>query len=164
MDEATMQAGLLMESIQTQGRQVEAAIERLNVLAHGLDAIVRQEIRAAFVDEFQALGTASAQASRVLANVRRIASLRMLWFSLLASAVSCAVPLAITLWLLPSARELQQLRGEREALSTAILRLRQQGGRIDLRRCGPGERLCVRIDPQAPAYGAQADYRVVLGY
>jgi hypothetical protein len=49
-------------------------------------------------------------------------------------------------------------------MSAAIASLDERGGRIDLRRCGDSERWCVRVDRQAPVYGAQSDYYVLKGY
>jgi hypothetical protein len=164
MDDATMQAGLLMESVQAQSRQVDDAVDRLSTLAHGLDAVIRQEIRAAFAEEFQALGTASARASQALALVQRVASLRMLWFSVLASVGSCALPAGILWRALPSRTELQAMRSEQDALHASLQQLHRAGGHIELRHCGASERLCVRIDRGAPAYGAQGDYVIVKGY
>ena len=47
---------------------------------------------------------------------------------------------------------------------TDIARLTQQGGHVELRRCGAARRLCVRVDRGAPMYGEAADYLVVKGY
>jgi hypothetical protein len=35
---------------------------------------------------------------------------------------------------------------------------------MELRRCGDAQRLCVRVDRSAPAYGAGADFFIVKGY
>ena len=67
-------------------------------------------------------------------------------------------------WILPSPTELAALRAKRAELASNVARLEQHGARIDLRRCGAAERLCVRIDRHAPAYGEAADYLVVRGY
>jgi hypothetical protein len=45
-----------------------------------------------------------------------------------------------------------------------VMKLEQQGGRIDWRRCGDSRRLCVRIDRKAPTYGEKADYYVLENY
>jgi hypothetical protein len=164
MDESTMTAGLLMESIQAQGRQVESAIEGLAELTRGLDAVVRQELRSAFAEEFRALGDASARASQALIAVRKAASLRTLGLGTLMSLICSLGPLVSAWMLVPSRAELTRLRTEREALESAIARLHEQGAHVDLRRCGDARRLCVRVDRSALAYGEHAEYLVVQGY
>jgi hypothetical protein len=67
-------------------------------------------------------------------------------------------------WLLPSQSELATLRSKRDELASNVARLEQRGGRIDLRRCGGTDRLCVRVDRKAPVYGEAADYFVIRGY
>ncbi|MGH8327807.1 MAG: hypothetical protein ACRET2_13715, partial [Steroidobacteraceae bacterium] len=66
-------------------------------------------------------------------------------------------------WMLPSRSEVAALRARRDALAANIARLQQRGGSVDLRRCGARARLCVRVDRDAPAYGADADYLIVKG-
>jgi hypothetical protein len=67
-------------------------------------------------------------------------------------------------WLLPSPNEITALRATRDDLASAVARLEQRGARVDLRRCGGTNRLCVRVDRKAPAYGEAGDYLVVKGY
>ena len=66
--------------------------------------------------------------------------------------------------MLPSRAEIEGLRAARTELSASLARLAQQGGRMQLRRCGAAARLCVRIDRGAPLYGESADYAIVRGY
>ena len=72
--------------------------------------------------------------------------------------------LATAKWLLPSRAETAALHVRHEELVLAIMRLEQQGGRVDLRRCGDPGRLCVRVDRKAPVFGQNSDYLVVAGY
>jgi hypothetical protein len=164
MDESTMTAGLLMESIQAQGRQVELAIQRLAEHTRGLDAVVRQELRSAFAEEFRALGDASEHAAQALFAVRRAASLRTLGLGTLMGLLCSLGPLATAWMLVPAHTELVRLRTERAGLESAIERLHQQGAHVELHRCGEAERLCVRVDRTAPAYGEHSEYLIVQGY
>jgi len=159
-----MTAGLLMESVQAQQQHVDAAVERLMSLAQGLDAVVREAVRMAFAEEFQALGVASQRAAEALHAVRRIASLRMAAWSIVLAAGCSAVPVIVTLTVLPSRTELAGMRAQRDELASAVARLERAGGKVDLRRCGAANRLCVRIERDAPAFGAQSDYLIVKGY
>ena len=133
-------------------------------LARELGQAVRDEVRAAFLEEFEALGQAGRRAAEALDAVRRVASLRLgLW--VIVVVVCCSgIPLAIIRMALPSGAELVLLRRERDALEAQVEQLARRGGRIDLRRCGAGGRLCVRVEPAAPRYGADGDYYVLKGY
>jgi hypothetical protein len=74
------------------------------------------------------------------------------------------IPLSLACWIIPSRSEISALRARHDELATKIANLEQRGGRIDLRRCGDGARLCVRVDRKAPTYGEQSDYLIVRGY
>ena len=164
MDDATMRLGLLMEAAQAQQKVAESAVERLATLGREIDVVVREELRRAFAEEFQALCAASRHASEALHAVRQAAGLRIASWSVAVAAICSTIPVAVAWSVLPSRGELLRLRAERDELSTSVGRLQQQGGRIDLRRCGDANRLCVRIDRQAPPYGEQSDYLVLKGY
>jgi hypothetical protein len=56
------------------------------------------------------------------------------------------------------------LRTKHDELASKIALLEERGGRVDLRRCGDGARLCIRVDRQAPVYGEKSDYLIVRGY
>ena len=133
-------------------------------LARELEQTVRDEVRAAFLEEFEALGQAGRRAAEALDAVRRVASLRLaVWASIVIVCCS-AIPLAIVHISLPTRAELIRLRNERDALVAEVERLKQQGGRIDLRRCGGEGRLCARVEASAPRYGSNGDYMVLKGY
>lgn len=135
-----------------------------DALARELGQAVRDEVRAAFLEEFEALGEAGRRATEALNAVRRVASLRLaLWSAVV--VVSCSViPIAVMRVALPTRAELIRLRSERDTLERQVTQLSEQGGRIDLRRCGAGGRLCVRVERTAPRYGADGDYYVLRGY
>ena len=164
MPELTVKLGLLLEAAEAHERLAAGALERLREHAAGLDAIVREEIRSTLVDELQELFADGRRAAGALRAIGRAASLRIAAFSLAVAAASTAIPLAITWWTLPSHADLAALRLTREQLAANIARLAEHGGRVELRRCGANERLCVRVDRSAPAYGVTADFLVVKGY
>ena len=139
-------------------------LEMLGVLTRGLDQIIRQEIRGALVEEFQALGDAGRCAAQALQAVRRVASVRTALWAVAVVVVCALVPLAVSWVVLPSRAQLQSLRATRDQLEANVALLERRGGRIDLRRCGPAGRVCVRIDRAAPAFGPGADYLIVKGY
>ncbi len=153
-----------MEAAEQHQQQAQVAIERLAAMAQGLDQVVRQEIRTAFAEEFQMLGVASRRAAEALHSVRRAASVRVALWAVAVTAACSAIPVAIAWAVLPSRAELLQARHERDELAATVARLREQGGAIDLRRCGSAARLCVRVERSGPAYGARADYLIVAGY
>jgi hypothetical protein len=80
------------------------------------------------------------------------------------AALACAVPLAAAWWLLPSRGEVAALGAHRDALAAEIARLEGQGARMELRRCGAAQRLCVRIDRKAGSFGDRGDFLVLQGY
>lgn len=159
-----MKLGLLLESAQAQQALAESLLETLKAHLSELPHLAREEIRATLVEELHALGEDSRQAAETLRQLRHVANLRVVLWSVGMAALSCAVPLAAAWWLLPSPREIESLRARREALAAAVAALAQQGGRVELRRCGAAQRLCVRVDRNAPAFGAAGEYLIVKGY
>jgi len=164
MDDTTMQLGLLMEAAQTHQKSAESSLRKLKAATNDLAAIVRDEVRIVIVNELQSLEADSKRASHALREVQRAATLRVLIWSVGITTLCSAIPLFLTCWLIPSHGEIAVLRARHDELTTRIASLEERGGRIDLRRCGAGARLCVRVDRKAPSYGEQSDYLVVRGY
>lgn len=159
-----MKLGLLMETAEAHRAFAEAALERLREHTAGLDAIVREEIRATLTEELSALGEDGRRAAQSLRALKRAASLRLAAWSIAVTALSAAIPFAAAWWVLPSRAEIASLRATRDELAGNIGRLAQQGGRVELRQCGAARRLCVRVDRGAPPFGEASDYRVLKGY
>jgi hypothetical protein len=164
MEENTIKVGLLMEAAQAQQALAEAALEKLNAHTRELDTVVRDEIRHTLVEELQVLGNESRRAAEALRSLGRSVNLRVAIWSVGLTLLCTAIPVAATWWLLPSQGEVAALRTKRDELASSITRLEQRGARVDLRRCGGTNRLCVRIDRKAPVYGEDGDYFVVKGY
>ena len=164
MDETTMKLGLLMEAAQTHQKSAESSLKKLRATASELAGIVREEVRHVVIEEFQSLAADSKRASDALHKVQRAANVRALLWSLGMTVLCSAIPLVLACWIIPSRAEISALRTQHDELATQIARLEERGGRIDLRSCGDGARLCVRVDRKAPTYGEQSDYLVVRGY
>jgi hypothetical protein len=164
MDDTTMKLGLLMEAAQTHQKSAESILKKLRATASELAGIVREEVRNVVIEEFQSLATDSKRASDALHKVQRAANVRGLVWSVGITMLCSAIPLAMTCWVIPSRKEISALRAKHDELATKIASLEERGGRIDLRRCGDGARLCVRVDRKAPTYGEQSDYLIVRGY
>jgi hypothetical protein len=160
----TMKFGLLMEAAHAQQSLAETALEKLRSHMGGLDSIVRDEIRRTLVEEIQVLGDESRRAAESLRRLGRSANIRMALWSVGLTLVCSIVPMLTQWWFMPSQSELVSLRSKRDDLASNVARLEQRGGRIDLRRCGGTDRLCVRVDRAAPVYGEAGDYFVVKGY
>lgn len=164
MEDLTLRIGLLLEAIETQRTDASAAVAQLQAHSAGLDAVVRDEIRAVMSAELHAL---SEQGQRTALSLRAAARAtllsRGLWSAAIA-ALAAAAPLLLSCWLLPSHQEIAALRAERDELTARLEQLARQGARAQLRRCGSEQRLCVRIDRRAPRYGTAADYYVIQGY
>lgn len=164
LNDATLQAGLLMESAQAHQRLAESQLEKLRMHTQDLDGVVRDEIRQTLIQELSMLTAETMRATQALQKVRRGAARREVMWSLGLTALCALAPLAVARWALPSPGEIAALRAQRDDLSSNIAKLKAQGAGIDWRRCGEGKRLCVRIDRKTPSYGDKADYYVIQGY
>jgi hypothetical protein len=164
VDDATVKLGLLMEAAQTQQQLAAAALARLDEHTRGLDAVVRDTVSGTMVQEMQGLADDSRRTAQALRELRRAAAGRVALLSAGLAALSAAIPLAFTWWLLPSRGEVTALRATQAELAANVARLTAQGGRVQLRHCGASRRLCVRVERAAPAYGESADFLVVKGY
>ncbi len=164
MNEDLMKLGLLMEAAYAQQALAESTLERLRAHLGDLDDIVREEIRRAFVEELHLFGEESKRAAESLRRLGRYANTRVVLWSVGLTLLCAAIPMCADWWFLPSQSELSALRSKRDDLAASVARLEQRGGRVDLRRCGGTDRLCVRVDRKAPVYGDAADYFVVKGY
>jgi len=164
MSDEAMRLGLLMEAAHAQQRLGQESLERLAAHTRELDVIVRDEIRRTIAEELGSVANESRRAVESLQRMRRAANMRVLLWTVSIAAVCSAVAMGEMWWMLPSQSEVATLRARRDALAANIARLQQRGGSVDLRRCGAHARLCVRVDREAPAYGAGADYLIVKGY
>lgn len=163
-DTDTMKFGLLMESAQAHQRLAEAHLEKLKAHTQDLDGVVRDEIRRTLIAELQTLTADSDRAARALREMKRAANLRGVVWNVGIAFLCTAVPTAVTTWVLPSPATIAALRAQQAALSQSVVRLTEQGGKAEWRRCGEAARLCVRVDRSAPVYGEKADYYIVKGY
>ncbi|MBS0579545.1 MAG: hypothetical protein JSR36_09810 [Proteobacteria bacterium] len=164
MEESQLKIGLLMEAAEAHQATALAAIESLREQCTGLDAVVREEIRATLLEELAALHRNSQLAAESLRALAHRANRRFLALGLVLMTLACATPVALSWWLLPTPAELAALHARSELMGANVARLRAAGGAADLRRCGTAQRLCARIDRSAPPYGEAADYRVLQGY
>ena len=164
MDDTTMKLGLLMEAAQAQQKAAESSLKKLKAATNELATVVREEVHRVVMEELHSLADESKRASDALRTVRRTANVRALMWSVGTTLLCSAIPLALACWTIPSRAEIAALRAKHDELATQIANLEKRGGRIDLRRCGDGARLCVRVDRKAPIYGEQSDYLIVRGY
>ncbi len=164
MEDTTMKIGLLMEAAQAQQKAAESSLRKLKTAASELAVVVREEVHRVLLEQIHSLSEDSKRASDALYAVRRAANLRMAAWSVGTTVLSSLIPLALGWWIVPSRADISALREKHDELVAKIANLEQRGGRIDLRRCGEGGRLCVRVDRKAPTYGQQSDYLIVRGY
>ena len=164
MDDTTMKLGLLMEAAQANQKAAESSLKKLKAAANDLAAVVREEVHRVVMEEFHSLAADGKRASDALHAAQRAANVRALVWSVGMTLLCSAIPLGLACWVIPSRAEIAALRARHDELVTRIANLQERGGRIDLRRCGDGARLCVRVDRKAPMYGEQSDYLIVRGY
>lgn len=163
MMDATLDGAPLGEGMRLDERRIGEAIGRLETLVQSLDPIVRDEIRAAFCEEFAMLGSASQSAAQALHAVRRTASVRLALWAIGVTAACAAMPAILAWKVLPSPSEIARLRRERASLTASLAQLERAGAKVDLRRCGARRQLCVRVERDGPVYGTHADYLLVKG-
>lgn len=159
-----MKLGLLMETAQNQQALAASALEHLRAHAGALDGVVRDEIRNTVIEQLREVADDSRRAAHSLRTLQRVANLRIVAWTLGIALLAAAVPLGLAWWLLPSRAEVAALHVARVQLNAEVEALQARGGRAALRRCGAAQRLCVRVDRGAPAYGDGGDYFVIKGY
>ena len=159
-----MKAGLLMEAAQTQLRLADTSLKKLKAQVTDLGALVREEVRRTLTEELQAVSSDSRHAAEALRRLRRAAGLSLVVWSIAVTTLCAVVALLIAWWVLPSRAEIAALRSRRDEYVQALASLDRQGGRVELRSCGPSHRLCVRVDRRAPAFGEAAEFLIVKGY
>ncbi len=161
--EETVRLGLLLENAHAQQQGAAESIDQLHALVHGLDDVVRDEIRRTLIEELQGLDAEIAASITQLRRLRRVVSLRAAAWTI---GAAIAVPLLCSAALgamRPSIRRIGALDAQRAALERNLATLRAAGGVVDLRRCGRRRRWCVRVDRHAPRYGRRGDFAVVDG-
>jgi hypothetical protein len=164
MEDETLKLGLLMEAAQSQQTLAATILDRLREHTAGLDTIVREEIRTTLLEEMRALYEDSRRAAEALRRLQRTANLRLMVWSAAVFTLTSLVPCAIAWWLLPTRADVQALGAKRDELTANIARLARQGGNMDLRHCGTNQRLCVRVERNAPPYGEAGDFLIIKGY
>ncbi len=164
VDDSVMKLGLLLEGAQANQRLAEEALGKLQAHTGELARLARDEIRATMLEELHALGDDSRRAAETLRRLRYVADLRVALWTAGMAALACAVPLASLWWILPTRDEVAALSARREALETALTRLKAQGAEVELRRCGASQRLCVRVDRKSGVFGESGDFLIVKGY
>jgi hypothetical protein len=157
----TMQFGLLLDTAQAHQKSAEEHLQALKTHTRDLDAIVRDEIRRTLVEELQLLTAEIDKALRALKALGRAAAARAAAWSVGLAALGTLIPGLLLWWSTPSASEIASLRAQRDALHADIVRLEAQGARVEWRRCGEAQRLCVRIEHGTPAYGESGDFYIV---
>lgn len=153
-----------MEAVEAQRVLAADTLERLQGHTAGLDAVVREEIRATLLEELAQVTDEGRRTAQQLRALARAAGMRLALWSLGSAVLSSAVPLTLTAGFLPTRAEVARLAAARDALEGNLARLSREGARAQLRRCGTAQRLCVRIDRSAPAYGDGGDFLVLKGY
>ncbi len=159
-----MKLGLLMEAAQAHQKLAEASLKKLRLTSQDIAGQIRADVQQQLTVGLHALTNDVRHASDALRAMRRTANLRLALWSVGLTTLCSLIPVGITCWLLPSPAEIAALRAQDTTLRSNLATLEQRGARMDLRHCGEGNRLCVRIDRSAPTYGDKADYLVVKGY
>jgi hypothetical protein len=164
VDDEAMKLGLLLESAHAHQRLAEGVLEKLKAHVSELPGLAREEIRATMVEELGEVEEHGERAAETLRRLRYVADLRVALWTLGMTMLSCALPLGLAWWVLPSRAEVAALSARREALEASVARLKAEGAEAEWRHCGSAQRLCVRVDRQAGAFGEGGEFLIVKGH
>ena len=159
-----MKLGLLMEAAHANQKLADASLKKLRSTSQEMLDAVRDDVRRLLLEELQSLAGDAQHAADALRHVQRVVNLRVGVWSLSLTLLCSIVPLGVAWWIVPSQSDIATLRARYSGLRANVAALEAQGGGVELRRCGEGARLCVRVDRTAPAYGERSDFLVVKGY
>lgn len=157
----TLKLGLLMETAQAHQRLSADVLAQLNEHVRTLGEMVRVQVTRAVVESLDGLREETNQTTRALRRLRRATDVRSVLCSGAAMMASAAIAVAVVHLEVPSARQIAALRTRRALLAEDVKRLHQYGAAVDVRRCGPNGKLCVRVRRHGPAYGPHGDFLLV---
>lgn len=155
---APVDVGGVLETVHAQQSQIHGLLATLDSRSRDLDATLGDAVQRAFMD------AAGLRAAEKLSQVHRATGVRFARWSFGVVSMCALVPALLSWLLMPSRAQLMQARQTMEQLSAGVAQLSREGGRIDLRRCGQTNRLCVRVDRKSSYYGPNADYMILEGY
>jgi hypothetical protein len=158
VDTAPVDLGRMLARVHAQQSQIHGVLTTLDSRSREFDTTVGEAVQRALAD------SAGIRAAEKLSQIHRANGMRFARWSFAIVSACALVPTLLSWALLPSRAQVLQSRQALEQLNAGVAQLTRQGGRIDLRRCGAAQRLCVRIDRKSPFYGENADYIVLKGY
>ncbi len=150
--------GQILETVHVQQSQIHGMLATLDTRARDFDSTLGEAVQRAFMD------AAGLRAAEKLSQMHRTTGIRFARWSFGIVSACALVPTLLSWMLMPSPAQVVQARQTVEQLSVRVAQLSSEGGRMDLRHCGPENRLCVRVDRKSAFYGASADYMIVKGY
>ncbi|MGC1457423.1 MAG: hypothetical protein WA825_04005 [Steroidobacteraceae bacterium] len=150
--------GQVLETVHAQQSKIHGMLATLDARARDLDSTLGEAVQRAFMD------AAGLRAAQKLSQVHRAAGIRFARWSFGIVSACALVPAVLSWMLMPSPAQVLQVRQTLEQLSVRVAQLSREGGRMDLKHCGPAKRLCVRVERKSPFYGESADYMIVTGY
>jgi hypothetical protein len=150
--------GPILESVHAQQTKIHGLLATLDSRSRDLDSTLGEAVQRAFMD------AAGLRAAEKLSQVHRATGVRFARWCVGIVSVCALVPVLLSWLLMPSPAQVLQARQNHDELAARVAQLAREGGRMDLRRCGAAQRLCVRVDRKAPLYGEGADFMIVKGY
>jgi hypothetical protein len=158
MEATPVDLSQILATVHAQQSQIHGMLATLDSRSRDFDATVGDAVQRALAD------SAGIHAAEKLSQVHRATGVRFARWSFGVVSACALVPAFLSWALLPSRTQVLQARQALEQLNAGVAQLAGQGGRIQLRRCGATNRLCVRVDRKSPFYGENADYMVLKGY
>ncbi len=158
MEAAPVDLSQILASVHAQQSKIHGVLATIDSRSRDLDTTVGEAVQRALAD------SAGIRAADRLSQVHRATGRRFARWSFGVVSACALVPTLLSWALLPSRAQVLQARQALEQLNAGVAQLTRQGGRIELRRCGDANRLCVRVDRKSPFYGENADYIVIKGY
>ncbi|MGH2448228.1 MAG: hypothetical protein ACRDFS_06450 [Chloroflexota bacterium] len=157
MDDAALQAGLLLDLAKQQHAAADAAVKRLTEHTQSLDTVIRDTLRRTLIAE---LGEFQAELDEAVAALHRVhltAGNRALWITPIFAVLGASLGFLPMLAFVPTRVEI----ADRQATVAA---LDGRSGAFDVRHCARGRgapKVCVRIDKARGAFGPDGDYYVL---
>ena len=162
-------AGKAVEEMNKAGHASALIIEKATRIAvekavQAALANVQQQTQSTLGDSVnpavKALQGVTARAEQAEESLHQAASSLSWKWTAIWAATSCVLLASIvglSMLLVPSPKEIADLRANAAALET-------KGGKVNLTLCGPQKRLCAEVDTKAEAWGENGQFRILKGY
>src|ERR1700753_366266 len=140
MDDETRKIAMLIAAFEDEQARLNGIVEKVARSAVLLQHEVRSAAREAVEAALKELHPHVNKAGQTLVDLQRLSLWRAALQHVMVAVVAIAVTLLAVWWYVPAKDEIASLRSERDQLQASVADLKQRGGRISMRDCGPQKR------------------------